>query len=75
MQERQDSAELPFVSPRGGDAGLSAPDRKLTGVHAAAKREAANQRPPVLEAEQRRWIKGRGNCSRSEDMRACVRET
>lgn len=57
-----------------GDAELSALDRKLAGVYAAATDKAANERPPLLKAEQRGWVKGRDDCWKSDDKRACVRE-
>lgn len=56
------------------DAELGALDRKLSGVYAAALRKAANERPPVLKAEQRGWIKGRDECWKSADRQKCVME-
>ena len=41
------------------DTELSALDRKLAGVYAAASKKAINEHPPLLKAEQRGWIKGR----------------
>jgi uncharacterized protein len=55
------------------DAELAALDRKLSGVYAAASRKASNERPPLLKAEQRGWIKGRDDCWKSDDKRGCVR--
>jgi uncharacterized protein len=57
-----------------GDTELSALDRKLSGVYAAASRKAANEHPPQLKAEQRGWIKGRNDCWKSDDQRECVRD-
>jgi len=57
-----------------GDAELAALDRKLAGVYAAATAKAKNERPPVLRAEQRGWIKGRNDCWKSADQRSCVRD-
>jgi len=57
------------------DARLSALDRKLADVYAAAARKAANERPPVLRAEQRGWLKGRDECWKSLDRGACVEES
>lgn len=54
------------------DADLSALDRKLAGVYAAAAAKATNEHPPVLKAEQRGWIKGRDECWKSENERECV---
>ena len=47
-------------------------DRTLAGVYAAALKKAANERPPVLKAEQRGWIKGRNECWKSDDKARCV---
>jgi uncharacterized protein len=57
------------------DAALSALDRRLADVFAAAAKKAANERPPVLRAEQRGWVKGRDECWKSTDRRACVEES
>jgi len=54
------------------DHGLAALDNKLADVYAAASRKAGNEHPPRLKAEQRGWIKGRDECWKSEDQRACV---
>ena len=54
------------------DSGLAALDRKLADVYAAAQKKAKNEHPPVLKAEQRGWIKGRDECWKSSDKRACV---
>ena len=54
------------------DGALSALDRKLADVYAKAARKAANEHPPLLRAEQRGWIKGRDDCWKSDDRRACV---
>ncbi len=54
------------------DAALSSLDRQLAAAYAAAVKKAANERPPVLRAQQRGWIKGRDDCWKSTDVRACV---
>jgi len=54
------------------DENLSALDRQLATVYAAASKKAINEHPPVLKAEQRGWIKGRNECWKSEDSRACT---
>lgn len=54
------------------DGSLSALDRTLADVYAAAAKKATNEHPPVLKAEQRGWIKGRDECWKSDDERACV---
>ena len=56
------------------DTELSALDRKLSGVYAAASKKAINEHPPLLKAEQRGWIKGRNGCWKSDDKRGCVRD-
>lgn len=55
-----------------GDPQLAALDRQMASVYDAALRQAGNQRPPVLKAEQRGWIKGRDDCWKATDPRACV---
>ena len=57
------------------DDALAALDRKLAGVYAAASKKAVNERPPVLKAEQRGWIKGRNDCWKRDDRRQCVEES
>jgi uncharacterized protein len=57
------------------DDELARLDRKLAEVYAAARRKAANERPPILAAEQRGWVKGRDECWKSEDRRGCVAES
>lgn len=56
------------------DKDLSALDRKLAEVYAAASRQAAQESPPVLKVEQRGWIKGRNDCWKKPDERACIRD-
>jgi uncharacterized protein len=56
------------------DEALSALDRKLAEVYAAASAKATDQQPPVLKAEQRGWVKGRDECWKSGDKRACVQQ-
>ena len=56
------------------DAELSALDVQLSGVYAEASAKAADEQPPVLKAEQRGWIKGRNDCWKSDNQRACVQE-
>ena len=54
------------------DDGLAALDRQLATVYAAATQKAVNEHPPVLQAEQRGWIKGRNECWKNADKRTCV---
>lgn len=56
------------------DAELSAIDRTMAEVYAAASAKAVNEHPPVLEVEQRGWIKGRDECWKSDDVRGCVEQ-
>jgi uncharacterized protein len=56
------------------DEELSALDRKLSDVYAAASSKATNEHPPVLKAMQRGWIKGRNDCWKDSDKRGCVRD-
>lgn len=55
-----------------GDAELAAMDRQVAAAYAKALKKARNERPPVLKAEQRGWIKGRDDCWKATDVRACV---
>lgn len=52
---------------------LSALDRQLAEVYAAARIKAVNAHPPTLKAEQRGWIKGRNDCWKATDIPACVK--
>jgi uncharacterized protein len=54
------------------DASLSSLDRQLALVYKAALEKAHNEHPPLLKAEQRGWIKGRDECWKSDDVKACV---
>jgi uncharacterized protein len=54
------------------DEALSAVDRTMASVYAAASRKAVDERPRVLRTEQRGWIKGRNDCWKSDAPRACV---
>ena len=54
-----------------GDTALSALDRKLAGVYAAALKKNP---PPELKGKQRGWIKGRDECWKEGDQRVCVQE-
>ncbi|MFV0597535.1 MliC family protein [Shewanella sp.] len=54
------------------DAGLTKLDQQLAEVYAQATDKAKNEQPPVLKAMQRGWVKGRNECWKSEDKRACV---
>ena len=56
------------------DAELSGLDRRLDGVYKAALKKAANEKPPVLKATQRGWVKGRNDCWKEADKPACVKD-
>jgi len=56
-------------------AELSALDRQLAEVYAAANQQAGNRQPPVLKAEQRGWIKGRDDCWKAADIPACIKDS
>jgi len=43
-------------------------------VYNAASKKAVNEHPPVLKAEQRGWVKGRNECWKSDNKRACLEE-
>ena len=57
------------------DDQLSALDRKMAAVFAAATKKASNEHTPVLKAEQRGWIKGRNDCWKSDDKRQCIQQS
>ena len=57
------------------DDQLSALDRMMAAVFAAATKKASNEHPPVLKAEQRGWIKGRNDCWKSDDKRQCIQQS
>ncbi|GJM14868.1 MAG: hypothetical protein DHS20C13_01950 [Thermodesulfobacteriota bacterium] len=54
---------------------LSALDQKLAEVYKEAEKKAVDEKPPVLKAEQRGWIKSRNDCWKSYDEKECVKET
>ena len=57
------------------DAGLAALDRRVAGRYAAALEVAkgvGGAAADELRAYQRGWIKGRDECWKAEDQRACV---
>jgi uncharacterized protein len=53
------------------DAGLSALDRRLSGVYSAVRRKTGSDVP---KAEQRGWVKGRDECWQADDRHKCVDE-
>jgi len=57
------------------DPELTELDRALASVYGQAARKAVNERPPLLKAEQRGWIKGRNDCWKSDDKRRCAADS
>jgi uncharacterized protein len=57
------------------DEALAALDRTLAEVYAHARARSADEHPPFLVAEQRGWIKGRDECWKADDERACVEDS
>ena len=56
-------------------AELSALDRHLSEVYAAAREKAGNEHPAYLQPTQRGWIKGRNDCWKAADIPACIRDS
>lgn len=54
------------------DAALQALDRRLEASYRAAQARAGNRHPPLLKAEKEGWIKGRNDCWKAAELRACV---
>ena len=57
------------------DAALARLDRALDKTYTAALKRAAGERPPLLKAEQRGWIKGLEACRKETDVRACAAQS
>lgn len=58
-----------------GDEALAARDRQMASVYAQALQQARPPQLRVLKAEQRGWVKGRDDCWKATDVRACVLDT
>lgn len=57
------------------DPALAALDRRLDEVYRAARARAANERPPVLQAGQRGWVRERDDCWKAQGAeRACIED-
>jgi uncharacterized protein len=54
------------------DDGLAALDRRLTKAYAAALNNYPKDELKGLKAMQRGWIKGRNDCWKADDQRACA---
>lgn len=57
------------------DNDLSALDRKLSDQYKAAMIKAPEDTAFAIKSAQRRWLRTRNACSKSDDMRACVQST
>jgi len=54
------------------DPELLKQDQQLAEVYQQALLKAANEKPPLLKAEQRGWVKGKAECWKEEDKKACA---
>ena len=54
------------------DQQLLKQDQQLAEVYQQALLKAANEKPPLLKAEQRGWIKGKAECWKEDDKKACA---
>ena len=54
------------------DAQLLKQDQQLAEVYQQALSKAANEKPPLLKAEQRGWVKGKAECWKEKDKKACA---
>jgi uncharacterized protein len=46
----------------------------LAEVYQKALLKSANEKPPLLKAEQRGWVKGKAECWKEQDKKACASE-
>lgn len=54
------------------DPALLKQDQQLAEVYQQALLKAANEKPPILKAEQRGWVKGKAECWKEEDKKGCA---
>ncbi|GAA0673306.1 lysozyme inhibitor LprI family protein [Rheinheimera tangshanensis] len=54
------------------DQKLLKQDQQLAEVYQQALLKAANEKPPLLKAEQRGWVKGKADCWKEDDKKACA---
>lgn len=54
------------------DQELLKQDQQLAEVYQQALAKAVNEKPPLLKAEQRGWVKGKAECWKEEDKKACA---
>lgn len=56
------------------DSGLLQVDQHMAKVYQQALTKSDNRQAPVLRAEQRGWIKGKAECWKDANQKACVTE-
>jgi uncharacterized protein len=56
------------------DEELSALDRTLAEIYAAATAGASSEQSPILAAEQQGWINGRDDCWENPEPRRCIED-
>ncbi len=56
------------------DQELLKQDQQLAEVYQKALLKSANEKPPFLKAEQRGWVKGKAECWKEQDKKACASE-
>jgi uncharacterized protein len=54
------------------DPELLKQDQQLAEVYQQALLKAVNEKPPMLKAEQRGWVKGKAECWKEEDKKGCA---
>jgi uncharacterized protein len=54
------------------DQELLKQDQQLAEVYQQALLKAVYEKPPLLKAEQRGWVKGKAECWKEEDKKACT---
>lgn len=54
------------------DQELLKQDQQLAEVYQQALLKAANEKPPMLKAEQRGWVKWKAECWKEEDKKGCA---
>ncbi len=54
------------------DPELLKQDQQLAEVYQQALLKAVNEKPPLLKAEQRGWVKGKAECWKEDDKKSCA---
>lgn len=54
------------------DPELLKQDQQLVEVYQQALLKAVNEKPPLLKAEQRGWVKGKAECWKEQDKKTCA---